>query len=261
MHILVDAGGFSRGIGEISRLKTDYLVRGLSELGYRVINLSTKDLTNGVELFHSLQDRYGVPFVSANIRRAGEKKSVFSPYHIVKLEAQKPRKGQIKDLRVGFLGLTEGRIILSAEIDEPELQVADPLETAQALVPELKKKCDLVVLLYYGNYGTVEQILNGVEGIDAVLMGGDYSRARSRAALERQPPVAAGLSLGKYLDVLTLTLNKKKAVQFAERRQIALKEDIADDPNYLRLVDEYEQAARDLTNRSESRSRVERDKQ
>jgi len=246
--IAVDAGGFARGLGEISRLKTDYLIRGLADLGYQVINLCPSDLSNGAGAIKLLQEKHKVVFISASIQRKEDAKPVFPPYQIVTLKAKNKKAALFDQLRIGFLGLTQGQVMLPSEIDEPELVVADPLLVAQKLVPELRKKCDLVVLLYHGDFKTVEQIMQ-VPGIDAILIGGGYLQAKAKQKEQSGVPLAAALSMGKYQNIFKLNLNKDKSVQSVERQQIALNESVTSDPAFVRLAEDFEKAAEQLTNR------------
>jgi len=53
-------------------------------------------------------------------------------------------------------------------------------------------------------------------------------------------------SMGKYGGILTLELDKNKKIVSHSTQQIPLKEDMKDDPEIVKLVEEFEQAEKKL---------------
>ncbi len=249
--LIVDAGGFSRGKGEISVLKADYLIKGLTWLGYDAINVGIKDLYNGSDFIQVLEQKYPVPFVSANIVYAGsEKPFIETPYQILTLKSNRP-SSPFSELRVGLVGLCEPRSNLVPTPEQGQaLKSLPPLKIAQTLIPELKSQVDLVVVLYHGRFTYINEVLLNVPGIDVMVMGGEYYKARSLQDPPNDVVVGASVSLGKYASMLVLTLDNDKNILSHQSKQVALSEKVKSEQRYLQLVTDYETAARTLTSLS-----------
>jgi 2',3'-cyclic-nucleotide 2'-phosphodiesterase (5'-nucleotidase family) len=249
--LIVDAGGFSRGKGEISVLKADYLVKGLTWLGYDAVNIGTKDLYNGSDFIRVLDKTYPIPFLSANIVYAGtEAPLIETPYKILTLKSNRS-SSPFSELRVGLVGLCEPRSNLVPTLEEgPALKSLPPLDIARTLIPDLKSQVDLVVVLYHGRFTYINEILLNVPGIDVMVMGGEYYKARSLQDPPNDVVVGASVSLGKYASMLVLTLDKDMNILSHQSKQIALSENVKSNQRYLQLVTDYETAVRTLTSLS-----------
>jgi 2',3'-cyclic-nucleotide 2'-phosphodiesterase (5'-nucleotidase family) len=242
-------------MGDISKVKTGFLVKGLSHLGYDAINVGTADLNAGGEFVKHLNDQYSADFISANLVYANTNEPVFRPYKILDLDPVNMAKNiPFTSLRVGIFGLLEPRdMLFSGTLNEPPMKSLDPFPIALQTVAELKGQVDVIILLYYGRGNFLEDILKNVPEIDAVAMGGEYFAA-NRLEREVTTPVGASSTMGKYFNGITLKLNAQKEVIGSDQIRIALTEQIADDPWYLNLVQEYEAKSREMVGTPQSRA-------
>ena len=243
---MVDAGGFARGIGDISKLQTEYLLKGLSMMGYSVFNLGARDLNNGGMFIKILRRKYDLDFLSANIYYKETSRRFSEPYVIKRIKARsKDKKLPFKKLSIGIVGLCDERSTLfSSRIQEKMLEAKDPVEIARVVIPQVRKKVDLLILLYHGKYPSLQKILKEVNGVDVVVLGGSYSFRETND--DKLPIIVTTPSMGKYAGTLTLELNKKKRIISHRLQKIALNESIADDPVFTRLVKEFEKVSKEV---------------
>ena len=244
-RLIVDAGAFCHGVGEIGRLRSEYMVKGLGMLEYDVINLSVRDLNNGGEFIKKLIRDYKPKFVSANIRYKESGKLFVEPYTIINLQRRKGGSGNLKKLKVGVLGLCEERSTLfSNSIDEKMLESRNPVEAAKEWLPKLRKKCDILVLLAHMKFNILQQVLHEVQGVDVIAMGGGYYRSRLDSQQDSVIIVKTP-TLGKYAGQLLLKIDQNKKIVSHTASEIALSEKIADHPDFAALVKEVEKAEKE----------------
>ena len=120
-RLIVDAGAFSRGVGEIGRIRSEYMAMGMEMLGYDVVNLSARDVNNGGEFIKNLANRHKVQFISANIHYKDSGKLFVEPYTIVTLKRIKNNSGGLKKIKVGVIGLCEERPTLFSKAMEEQM--------------------------------------------------------------------------------------------------------------------------------------------
>ncbi|MBN2354715.1 hypothetical protein JXO59_01310 [candidate division KSB1 bacterium] len=216
-------------------------------LDYSAINMGYRELNNKPSVLKKLQQENNVEFLNANILLQGSNKPLFTPYLIKELEAKKTKqKIPFKKIKIGILGLCDNKLaqmVLSRE-GEPTLVYQEPVQAAKQYIDDLKKKSDLVILLYYGRYEQMKTVVDQVPGIDLVVMGGETYRVGRNPQETETIITVTSQAMGKYAGVLNLSLNKQKKIASFSTKQVPLNEDIADDPKFARLVQEYESAAR-----------------
>ena len=239
----VDAGGFAKGYGPTAKIQTQFVVKGLKKLGYDAINLSYKDFYLGSAYLKEIEKKQDVKFISGNIFY--EDGNAFAmPYVIKELTPVGNAKLPFKKIKVGILGLGDEREqLLRRKSDEPQLKSTNSVEAAQKIVPKLRKKTDLVILLYNGKFRNLEALLNNVKGIDVVVMGGEYYSVRRFG--DGGYLVVSSPSLGKYGNYLSLTLDSNKKIIAHRERSVALDEKIKEDAAFVKLVKEFEEARKE----------------
>lgn len=244
-RLLVDAGGFSRGSDDFSQLQNEYLVKAMTWLDYSAINLGYKEFQLKPSFIKNLEQKLKPPFVSANVVMAGGDKPFAQPYVIRELElaGNGERKPLYKKLKVAILGLCDNKMspLFISRAGEPTLEYRDPVAVGQTIVPMLRKKADLVILLYYGKFEEMNKTLQAIDGIDVAVLGGEYYMLSNAAGKKSYIAVTTPLQ-GKYVGVLTLQLDKNKRVIGSTNKQIPLDEDIVEDARFAQLVKEFEQA-------------------
>jgi len=202
--LVVDAGNVlfrrpptSQARKKEALLKVDVLVRAYEEMGYAAVNIGEKDLIMGLGFLDDIAKRAKFPFISANLIERKSRKTVFRPFVTE----------EIAGIKIGIIGLMSHWVNEVLKEREPYLEVLDPLDAVKPYVEELRKSCDLIIVLsQLGERGDKELVLK-VQGID-IIVGGSrgkrirYSRIRETIMYRLEPR-------GGYLGKLDLFLARK----------------------------------------------------
>ncbi len=139
------------------------LLLALRELGVDAATPGNHDFDHGLEALLAQVRASACPWLSANIYFKGTRRRVFGePPWLIREAAGR---------RVAFFGLGPGarhkHNILNAA--GAEVDVTDFLDEAAALVPELRRQCDLLVCLSHLGQASDEELAAAVPGIDLIL--------------------------------------------------------------------------------------------
>jgi len=173
----VDAGDWTGDPTPQGNLQSDGLVEGMNALGYKVANLSLRELAQGYELFQARRKKAQFEFVSANLVWQDSGEPVVSPTTVVKTALRDGARS--KDVRIGFVGLTRHDPAFQKEgPGGRRIVTVDPLAAAAKWVPLLKPKADVIVVLVAMDLDLARQVPKKVKEIDLVL-GGDGAPGRT----------------------------------------------------------------------------------
>ncbi len=150
----------------------------MNRLGYRAANVGERDLVMGYDEFRRRTAGAKFEFVSANVVRKDDGKTVFEPYTVLDVA----RKGG-KPFRVGVIGVVRfNPIFLKAGPDGSNLVIARPEDQVAKFMPELRDKADVVILLAAMHEDDARAVVKAVPGIDLVVgaYGGMFSTREER---------------------------------------------------------------------------------
>jgi 2',3'-cyclic-nucleotide 2'-phosphodiesterase (5'-nucleotidase family) len=136
-NFTVDCGDFFGLSGEQDSLKSSFMVHAMDRLGYDVVTLGEREFNFGQQYLLAQFKTSKIDVVCANLVYTDSKKPFAKPYVIRK----------VGTLKVAFTGLMGKDMKIRPFKGDPGLTILDPTETAKALLPELRKKADIVVLL------------------------------------------------------------------------------------------------------------------
>ena len=246
--LIVDAGGFLKRYGSTAQIQTDYLLKGLSMLNYDCFNLAIKDFSEGGEFIKKEAEKHNIDFISANIVYSENGKNFVQPYLIKTMTPVRSRshaRPPFKKLKIALFGLCDQKdALLHKKSTEAALKSENPIEAARKIAPQLKKKADIVVLLFAGRYNALLSILKEVDDVDIVIMGGsEYYRAENYT--DSSVVVTSAPSLGKYFGLLTVELDRDKNIISTQKKRIALDKRVKDDPHFVKLVSDFEKVKKE----------------
>ncbi|UCF30287.1 MAG: hypothetical protein JSV26_09490 [bacterium] len=162
--------------------KARLVLRAMERMGYQAAAIGEFDLYLGRDNLAELVQSTDIHFLSANIRKA-DGSPAFTPSVIIAAGGT----------RVGIFGLTSREVDISLmEKRAPGLWVDDPLKAASEIVPDLRKRCDLVIALTHIGYRQ-DRLLAEVGGGVDVIIGG-----RSKTWLKSPQEVGATLVTSGY---------------------------------------------------------------
>lgn len=241
--LVFDSGDFIGRHGKRGQIYAEYTLRSYAQMNYDAIGLGERDFWQEISFLKSIQAKYNIPFVSANIYHPDGKTPFFEPYIIKKLNGFKKNRHKVPSIRVGIFGLLFKRLQLVKDKNEPQLIVGDPIEAAKRIVPELREKCDLVIALAHIRYPHIKNLALEVQGID-VIIGAHDPIYRPNPELHGNTIAIIGGNRGQYIGDLRLDFDKDKNVIDHMGRVVLLNKDIKSDSEILKLVNEFEAARR-----------------
>jgi len=163
--VLVDAGDVLDGtpFGLEYHGEADFAT--MSAVGYDAMVTGNHEYGQTLDQFNRNLALATFPVVCANVLRKGTNECAFRPYVIL----------QADDVKVAFLGLTTLEIADYKAVKEGFTPI-DPFTVARNLVPDLRKKADVVVVLSHLGYENDEKLAKEVPGIDVIVGGHSHTR-------------------------------------------------------------------------------------
>lgn len=204
--LVLDAGDINTGESESTFFNAEPDIIGYNYIGYDAVTLGNHEFDNSLAVLQKQMKDAKFPFLSANVKYK-DGKYVGQPY-IIK---------EFKGLKVAILGLTttETKIIGNPQI-VGELIIEDEIAVAKKLVPELKKKADIVIVLghlgMYDNYGS-KILAKEVAGIDLIIDGHSHTFIKEPVVVNGTFIVQA-YQWGLYVGKAELTVENKKITSF-----------------------------------------------
>lgn len=175
------------------------VIDAMNLMGVDAMVLGNHDLDYGKRWLEGLMGRASFPVLSANVLRreipdvdGATGTPLGRPYVILE------RGG----LRVGIIGLTTQEYIQSLQV-----QVADPLEAARALLPEVAGRCDLLVVLSHLGYEMDLKLAREVPGIDLIVGAHSHTLVRRPVTVGGTLVVQAG-AYAAQVGILEVTVEQ-----------------------------------------------------
>jgi len=253
--ILCSAGDFYSTPDVFNEAKSHFVARIMGMLEYDAVGVGEMDLNYGLDKLVDDAEQYKLHVTSANILAKGERKpgkgaaeefgTVFPPYIVVE-------KGGVK---FGFVGLVSPETRLRGSNDKRNIEavaeaktyvMASPKEMADRVIPVVRKKCDVVILLAHMHRQTADALMPTIPPVDFVVLGHE-----SRTAHYQSPQYLSGArmlkatSQGQNLGVVTIEVGSDKKVTEIESVVHLLGEDYTEDVEMNDLVDQFEKENRD----------------
>lgn len=204
--LVLDAGDINTGEPESFFFNAETDIVGYNYIGYDAMALGNHEFDNPLTVLQKQMKDATFPFLCANIKNKDG--SYLAKPYIIK---------EINGVKVAIFGLTtsETKIVGNPKI-VGDLIIEDEVEVAKKLVPELRKKADIVICLghlgIYDTYGS--QILaQKVSGIDLIIDGHSHTYLEKPIVVNNTPIVSA-YQWGIYMGKAILTIDKKKIVNF-----------------------------------------------
>lgn len=159
----LDLGDFLSTESHVKDLKSQVIWDAMVRMGVQATTPGSRELTDW-ELCQSLYASGAIPVVASNLRRIRDGES--------ELFAEETLVLDVGGIRVGLFSLLGRNQFANARPPaDLDLDLLDPLETAQRLVPQLRERAEVVVLMAQMSPTDIEPILEAVPGIDVSLAG------------------------------------------------------------------------------------------
>ncbi len=188
-----------------------FILKAMGHMRYDAMTLGELELYRGVTYVQSILDSTLVPVTLANARFLATKKPIGEPYIM----------RQAGDITYGIIGLIgqdfgEGK----EKFTELGFAVDDPFEVAARLVPEVRKKVEVVVVLAHLGSADAFQLPKSVKGIDVVVFG-HYPGTVAPTQVEGAVTVRPG-QRGQYMGETKIVLSPENKIVSYSGEAVAL---------------------------------------
>ncbi len=238
--ILMDAGDVTDGTPFSVEYGGEADLAAMSEAGYKVMTVGNHEFNMPLGAFYKNASIPLFPVVSANLTDRNTGKNPVLDYIIKDIGGVKVAVFGLTVQVTGYKTLTQG------------VDIADPIETAKRLAPELRKKADVVVALTHLGYETDLQLAREVPEIDVIVGGHSHTRLTAPTLVEH-PSKAGTFSIGGTLVTqnfqwggtlgrLDLRLRRNSGpftIMGYKGEFIPVTADIPEGPHTARMVDKY----------------------
>ena len=204
-------------------LSAGLITDAMNQMGYDALNLGEQEFSHGGSLVKRMAASAGFALLSANAE-AKTKSPIWVPY-IIK---------EIRGIRVAVVGIVAPVFIST----NPFVTAWNPEDCLAALIPELRKKADVCILLSHTGYDRTVDLVRRVPGIDIAIAG--HGRKKQMPVKIDHTIVTAASYKGEFVGVLTLTwdMDDRKIDRF-DGVMIHLGENFENDPGISAIIRKY----------------------
>lgn len=207
-------------------VKNKWVLQGMKQIGVEVLNVAEDDIdelkAQGIELQND--DR----FISANLISLESNAPLVRPYVIKQI----PLRESERKFRIGFLGLASNDSFYRTE--DKGYSWANPHESAKKWIPELRQKCDFLIVLACMASKDAVQLAVDNKDIDIVLTGFKHQWNVPPAKINHSTIVYAE-DEGKILGELRFRVIRGEKVDVSPTNHILTKA-VKDDPEMAAFI-------------------------
>ena len=216
--ILLSSGNITMGDPRSNVCENLPMILGMNLTGYDGMLIGSHEFDFGMRTFDKMNREARFPFMSANLFRKGQSRSIGVPTITKEL---------INGVKIGVVGITTPELERITAVGADGLvNVRDPFQTAKPLVSKMREENDIVIVLsnlgfsHDSRSGDVE-LAEKVEGIDLIIGG--------RTKIHLEEPVKVGNThivqtegLGKWVGRFDFFLNDDNEIQKTEFRMYSV---------------------------------------
>lgn len=217
--LLLFAGDLLQGTLSSSLFMGRPDVRLLERMGVDAAAVGNHELDYGQDNFRRLAETARFPFLTANIQAHPKPLPVQATLTI----------GGGSEPVIAVLGLTTGELLTTTHPRNTRgIEVEDPLEVAADVVPRLRERADLVVVLSHLGLSEDRRLARRVQGIDLIVGGHDH-RVLDRPVMESGVPILQAGARGQWLGRMDLACREGR-LKPVDYRLIPIDATRAEDP-------------------------------
>lgn len=200
--LLLDAGDTIHGTGIAAATKGKVLIDAMNLMGFNAMTVGNHEFNWGMEPLFASRDEAEFPFLSANLLETATDELLFEPYKIIE-------QGNVK---IGILGLSARANRHHAPEVRELVTNLDAIEVASEIVPELREKVDILVVLSHLGHFNDRFLAESVDGIDLILGGHTHWLLTEPIEINDTLIFENGWG-GEYLSRIDLTISENTLVR------------------------------------------------
>jgi 2',3'-cyclic-nucleotide 2'-phosphodiesterase (5'-nucleotidase family) len=248
---LCTAGDFYGTADVFNEAKSHFVARMMATLGYDAIGIGEMDLNFGLGALVKDARAHKLPIVCANLiaevdsvkvrgkggayAAADRMGTAFPPYLVVEKSG----------IRIGFIGVlsptTKVRKAGTSSVDALTYRIEEPVAAVQGILPEVRKQSDVVVLLAHMDQIEAQHFAEKVTGIEYMVLGHDAGgRPIGEPIVVGDTRILRATYQGQHIGQMDIDLADNKTVAEGRNRIHALSSAYPDDPEMLKLLDDFD---------------------
>lgn len=243
--LLLDGGDVNTGVPQSDTLLAEPDFLGMAKVGYTAMAVGNHEFDHRLPVIRKQESWAGFPFLSANTYDSKTNSRLFRPFIIEDVDG----------LKIAVLGLTTmDTAVKSKHGMEDGVEFRDPVKEAAGIVPELRKKANMVIAVTHMGHYPDEQhgadapgdvtLARQVSGID-VIVGGHTQKPLFKPDLQNGALIVQAYEWGKYVGRLDLEYHNGK-VKMVNYQLIPINhkdsaEKIPEDASMLDLLRSYKE--------------------
>ncbi|MGD8524470.1 MAG: metallophosphoesterase, partial [Desulfobacterales bacterium] len=202
--LLLSAGDINTGMPESDLLDAEPDFKAMSAIGYDAMALGNHEFDKPLDVLMKQKQWATFPFLSANTVEKSTGKPLFDDFKIWDFDG----------LKVAVIGLTTPDTPILVATNVEALNFKDPVELGKKMIPKLRKKAAMVIVLshlgyyenaYHGSNAPGDVTLaKSVPGID-VIVGGHSHDKIPEPVVQNGAIILQAADDGKYVGRLDLT--------------------------------------------------------
>lgn len=212
--LLLDCG--SVFAPQVEEGRAELQLKAMERMGYDAMGLGIPELYYGREFLERSRSRNSFPYIASNLLYGGVRPSWVNEYAIREV-------GGVKAAILGILDPEEFEHRLGSA-DEKGFKVTSPREALERLLPEVRDKADIVVLLSQLDETRNRELLREIQGIDVSVSSGISGQLMSLMIPQGRVVVLNTEIAGTTLGQVTLAFDgqKQPRVRETERKTLSL---------------------------------------
>ncbi|MFH1689295.1 MAG: multiheme c-type cytochrome [Candidatus Eisenbacteria bacterium] len=242
----LDGGSFVTRRSYESQLIDAMNARGLMEMGCAATTIGAFDLFRGGEYLKGLIADHGLPVVSANVYDESTGELFVEPYVIVE------RAG----VKFGITGALDpgADIRTHNSVEQLGVIIGEPMETLPAVLEELNKKADYVILLSQLGLEQSKLLAEEIPGIDFMVLGSEAQYAAEPFEVGSTVVLQSGYK-GQRLSDCRLQFDEANVYLGYSGTTLELGDKVPSDAAMALLLKEHKIAIEDATKRRAAANR------
>jgi len=163
--LVLDAGDYTSGTAFSTLFQGESIIRIMSSMGYDAVTLGNHEFDHGWKNIEKLKQISDFPILCAN---------AYKPDGDLLADKQFMFKN-VDGVEVGIIGvISEYTPQMVVKSGNENLTFTPVVEKLNELVPEVRDKCDLLIVLSHAGFEKDKQIAETVTGIDIIVGGHDH---------------------------------------------------------------------------------------
>jgi len=229
--IRADVGDAILGAEDYNLMEYKYMLRAYAGMGYDALNMGQREARLSARQLRTLKKQSPVTLISANLLDKESGTPLFDAYKIVQRGRFRIALAGLADPRGQSDNLGQGVAIENMEV------------TLGKLLPELKRKADVIILLAFTDETTLNRLAGEFYELDMIL-GGKVSQPSQKLETENRSLILYTANEGRALGILKARVSGPARVEATGHEIVLLHDQIPENEGIRALAEEYRNEVR-----------------